>query len=134
MNCQFSFFELLCHYHSKSKIYNFYGGELSVHTNPETLGDIIKYYREKSDFTVEELAYKVGISERYLYRIENEGKKPSFDVLYRLIRTLAVSPELIFYPETKYINQRINSISNLLIGLSEKDINSIEIIIKALYC
>ncbi|MGN0587378.1 MAG: helix-turn-helix domain-containing protein [Oscillospiraceae bacterium] len=26
---------------------------------------------------MEELAERVGITERYLYRIENEGKKPS---------------------------------------------------------
>lgn len=103
-----------------------------MHTNPETLGDIIKYYREKSDYTVEELANKVGISERYLYRIENENKKPSFDVLYKLIRILAISPELIFYPEAQYINQRINRMSHLLMRLSEKDINTIEVIIETL--
>ena len=41
---------------------------------PETLGEIIKVAREKSDLTVEELTTRIGISERYLYRIENEGK------------------------------------------------------------
>ena len=40
---------------------------------PETLGEIIKEAREKSDLTVEELTMRIGISERYLYRIENEG-------------------------------------------------------------
>ena len=41
-----------------------------VHNLPETLGEIIKTAREKSDLTVEELTARVGISERYLYRIE----------------------------------------------------------------
>ena len=34
---------------------------------PETLGEIIKVAREKSDLTVEELTTRIGISERYLY-------------------------------------------------------------------
>ena len=70
-----------------------------MHKKPEGLGNIIKAAREKSGITIENLAYKVGITERYLYRIENEEKKPSFDVLYKLIRELSISPDLIFYPE-----------------------------------
>ena len=53
-----------------------------VHNYPETLGDVIKEARQRAERTMEELAISVGITERYLYRIENEGKKPSFDVLY----------------------------------------------------
>jgi len=56
-----------------------------VHTEHETLGDIIKSARQKADITIEELANRVNITERYLYRIENEGKKPSFDVLRKLV-------------------------------------------------
>ena len=69
-----------------------------VHNLPETLGEIIKTAREKSDLTVEELTARVGISERYLYRIENEGKVPKFDVLknsfgsYPLMRTRSSIP------------------------------------------
>ena len=75
------------------------GGELMVHTEYETLGDIIKAARHKSGLTIEDLASRVDISDRYLYRIENEGKKPSYDVLYNLIRELAITPDSIFYPE-----------------------------------
>lgn len=53
---------------------------------PETLGEIIKTARDKSDLTVEELTARVGISERYLYRIENEGKVPTFEVLKKIVR------------------------------------------------
>ena len=42
----------------------------------ETLGEIIKNARIKADITVEDLAAKVGVTERFIYRIENEGKKP----------------------------------------------------------
>ena len=60
------------------------------HTS-NNLGDIIKNARQKSKLTIEDLAAKVGITERFLYRIENEGNKPSFAVLFRLIRELAIS-------------------------------------------
>ena len=52
-----------------------------MHTEPETLGKIIKSARQRSELTMEELAERIGITERYLYRIENEGKKPSYDIL-----------------------------------------------------
>ena len=53
-----------------------------MHNKPETLGCIIKAARENAGITIEALADKANITERYLYRIENEGKKPSFDVLH----------------------------------------------------
>lgn len=58
---------------------------------PETLGEIIKVARKKSDLTVEELTTRIGISERYLYRIENEGKVPKFEVLKKLVETVSKS-------------------------------------------
>lgn len=46
-----------------------------VHNITDNLGDIIKAARQKADITVEALAEKVEKTERYIYRIENEGKK-----------------------------------------------------------
>ena len=132
MNCQFSIFELLCHYHSIPKIYNFYGGELTVHKQYETLGDIIKIAREESNITVELLANKVGISERYLYRIENEGKTPSYNVLYKLIRSLGISPNSIFYPEAKVNLHKIDRITNLLCKCDDNTLSIVEVIVKAM--
>ena len=45
-----------------------------MHNNAETFGIIFKSAREMSELTVEKLANRIGITERYLYRIENEGK------------------------------------------------------------
>lgn len=45
-----------------------------MHNKPETLGCIIKTARENAKITIEALADRAGITERYLYRIENEGK------------------------------------------------------------
>ena len=64
-----------------------------MHSNSEILGIVLKNAREKAGITVETLSENVGITERYLYRIENEGKKPSYDILYKLIRELSISPD-----------------------------------------
>ncbi len=56
-----------------------------MHNQPEKHRQYPKAAREKSGITIEALAERAEITERYLYRIENEGKKPSFDVLYKLI-------------------------------------------------
>ena len=44
-----------------------------MHNQPDTLSMVIKTAREKADITIEALAEKADITERYLYRIENEG-------------------------------------------------------------
>ena len=65
----------------------------------ETPGEIIKAAWEKTDLTVEELTDRIGITERYLYRIKNEGKIPKFEVLKKLVRELVIDANLVFYPE-----------------------------------
>ncbi len=103
-----------------------------MHNKPETLGDIIKFAREQSNYTVEELAYLVGISERYLYKIENEGKKPSYDVLYKLIRTLSIPSDSIFYPEKTSTSYEIENLFHILSSYDVRSLNIIKAIAKIL--
>ncbi len=63
---------------------------------------------------MEALASKIGVTERHLYRIENEGQKPSYNVLYKLIRELNISPDKIFYPETPIKDSEVESLIRLL--------------------
>lgn len=97
-----------------------------MQNTPEILGDVIKAARQRSGITMEELAYKVGVTERYLYRIENENKKPSFDILFRLIRKLSITPDEIFYPEKKIMNSERDNLIRMLYSCDE---NSISILI-----
>lgn len=103
-----------------------------VHKNTETLGDVIKKARQRSNMTIEQLADKVDVTERYIYRIENEGKKPSFDVLYKLIRILSISPDLIFYPEKPTKDSEIENLVRLLYNCDEASIEVIKATAKAL--
>ena len=102
-----------------------------MHTIPDTLGSVIKSARQRADITMEALAEKVGKTERYLYRIENEGKKPSFDVLYKIIRELSISPELIFYPEKASDDSEVESLVRMLYNCDERSMTIIKATVKA---
>lgn len=102
-----------------------------MHSQTETLSAILKSAREKADITVEALAEKVGITERYLYRIENEDKKPSYDVLYKLIRELSISPDLIFYPEKPFEESEAENLVRMLHNCDERSMQIIKATAKA---
>ena len=97
----------------------------------EALGDIVKSARTKADTTVEALAEKVGVSERYIYRIENEGKKPSYDVLFKLIRELSIIPDQIFFPEKQAEDSEMESVIRMLYNCDERSMQIIKATIKA---
>ena len=102
-----------------------------MHKLPESIGDAIKNARKNTDITMEALAERVGISERYLYRIENENKKPSFDILYKLIRELAISADLIFYPEKPVKDPEMENLVRMLYRCDDRSIDIIRATIKA---
>ena len=98
---------------------------------PETLGEIIKVAREKSDLTVEELTTRSGISERYLYRIENEGKVPKFEVLKKLVRELAIDANSIFYPEKPSKDSEVEDLVRTLYSCDDRSMKIVTATAKA---
>ena len=98
---------------------------------PETLGEIIKAARDKSDLTVEELTARVGISERYLYRIENEGKVPKFEVLKKLVRELAIDANSIFYPEKPSKDSEVEDLVRMLYNCDDRSMKIVRATAKA---
>ena len=104
-----------------------------VHTETDImLGDIIKAARQKSGLTIEELANRLDITDRYIYRIENQGKKPSFDILYKLIRELGITPDLIFYPERTDNDSEIEDLIRRLYNCDERSLEVVKATAKAL--
>ncbi len=100
-----------------------------MHKKHDILGDVIKAARQNSDFTMEALAAKIGVTERHLYRIENEGQKPSYDVLYKLIRELSIDPDKIFYPEKL---SKDSELENLIRTLYVCDDKILKVIVAAI--
>ena len=103
-----------------------------MYNQPKTLGDIIKAARQESNMTIEVLAGRVDITERYLYRIENEGKKPSYDVLHKLIRELSISPDSIFYPEKLPKNSEIEGLLRMLSTCDARSLGVVKAIVRTL--
>ena len=103
-----------------------------MHSQHETLGKIIKSARQHSELTMEELAEQIGVTERYLYRIENEDKKPSYDVLYKLVRVLSISPDLIFYPEKNSEESEVENLIRMLYNCDERSLEVVKATAKAL--
>jgi transcriptional regulator with XRE-family HTH domain len=102
------------------------------HNNLDRLGSILKVARNAKGLTREQLAETINITPRYLMSIENENKKPSYDVLFRLIRELSISADTIFYPENHYTNTRVEQLVRLLYLCDDRELNIATTIIQAL--
>ncbi|WP_024345928.1 helix-turn-helix transcriptional regulator [Lacrimispora indolis] len=63
------------------------------------LGSALRATRLDKHYTYEALAEKVGITPTHLKHIESEHRKPSIEVLYRLVTELNLSLDTLFYPE-----------------------------------
>ena len=103
-----------------------------MHTVPESPGAVIKEARQKTGITMEKLAERVGITERYLYRIENEGQKPSYDVFIQLIRELALDPRVIIHPEYPDMDGEVGEILRMLCTCDKRSMEVVKATIRAL--
>lgn len=102
-----------------------------MHNDTDILSSVIKSARENADITIEALAAKIDISERYIYRIENEQKKPKFDILLKLIRALAINLDLIFYPDKPCKDTEIEDLIRMLYNCDERSMEIIKATVKA---
>ena len=81
-------------------------------------GAVVKSARLLMGITQTQLAEKLHITPRYLKAIENRGRKPSYDLLVRIVRELKIPPDTVFYPE--YENMEITMILLPLRRVSRK--------------
>lgn len=96
-----------------------------MRNNENNLGAIIKSARVGKGLTQEKLAEKVDIGIRHMMSIENEGKTPSFKVLYSLIRELHIPADSIFYPERVSNNPQIDELVYMLNDCDERSLKII---------
>lgn len=82
--------------------------------------------------TVEELTAKIGIGTRYLYRIENERKKPSHDVLCKLVWELSIPGDEIFYQDKPGDDSEIATILRMLATCDERLLDTAKAMLRAL--
>ena len=98
----------------------------------EIFGAVLKSARQEAGLTVEALAERVGGTDRYIYRLENNGKTPGYAVLCRLIRELAISPELLFYPEKPAQDSEADTLIRKLATCDERAIEVAKATIQSL--
>lgn len=72
------------------------------------------------------------MTDRYIYRIENESKKPSYDVLFEIIQILHIDPDLIFYPRKPTKDSEIEDLLRMLYNCDERSLEVVKATAKAL--
>ncbi len=95
------------------------------------LGTTIKQARLSANLTQDELAEQIGITGRYIMALENEHKHPSFEVLCKIILTLNIPADNIFYPESQNIENEKEQLIRLLSRCDERDLKIITATVKA---
>lgn len=98
----------------------------------DRLGNVLKSALKDKGLTREQLAEIINITPRYLMSIENENKKPSYEVLFRLIRELGISADKIFYPENPHADNKVEQLIRLLYQCDDREIKIATATIKAL--
>jgi len=73
-------------------------------------GIVVKSARQTKGLTQAHLAELLAITPRYLKAIENSGRKPSYDLLARIIEALDIPADALFYSE----QQKIESPAKLI--------------------
>ena len=81
---------------------------------PGVLGAAIRKARTEKHFSQEELAEKVGITPTHIKHIESEHRKPSIEVLYRIVRALNLSLDALFFPEETDSQEEYRKVERLL--------------------
>jgi len=94
------------------------------------MGLMFKKKRLEANLTQEGLAEKIGVSSRYIMAIENEGKRPSLDIWFRLIRILHISADAIIYPET--LPSEDDQLLRMYRLLQERDRKIIQAVMKSM--
>ncbi len=71
-----------------------------MHDNLPCMGAVMRDARESKGLTQAALAESIGVSIRTIVAIEKNQRNPTYDVLYRLVHTLEISSDLIFFPDS----------------------------------
>lgn len=95
------------------------------------LGQILKEARLTAKLTREDLSEMTGLSVRYIAAIENEGKKPRFDILFTLVRTLGIDANTIFYPKDNDQTNEKQQLIRMIDLCDEHNFNIVSAVVKA---
>jgi len=78
------------------------------------LGNSIRNARTEKKISQEKLAEIVGITPTHLKHIESEHRKPSIEVLFKLVETLDISLDSLIFEQSDKNSEILSKISVLL--------------------
>ena len=87
----------------------------------DSFGCSLRRVRERNDYSREQIAGRADISPRYLAAIENDNRKPSLDVLVRIVNAIGASFDEIFRPGLTEVGEIAIRISRLIPQCSQRD-------------
>ena len=97
------------------------------------LGDVFKEYRIKNNLTQENIAEKLGISVKYISRIENGTGGVKMETLVNYMNILGMTPNIVF--NKLIVNEKVKPaimLSNKISNLSQDKIDFVISIIDLL--
>lgn len=99
----------------------------------KVLGEVFKKYRIKNKLTQEQIAEKLGISVKYISRIENGTGGVKVETLVNYMNILGISPNVIF--EKLIVNDDLQlqmKLSEMVADLSDQQVRFIISMISSL--
>ena len=96
------------------------------------LGEAIRAERLRKHYSQEKLAELVGITPTHMKHIESEHRKPSLDVLFRLVRTLHLSLDDLCFPENDNNAAMYRRVARLLRSCDERQLYVVYTLVEAL--
>ncbi len=94
----------------------------------KVFGQLLKQYRNKMDLTQAEMSEKLGISEKYVSRVETGIGGISKETLAKYINILGISPNL-FYKDF-ITNPKVKKEIEVSEKLSELSLDKLEVILE----
>lgn len=98
------------------------------------LGDCIKAARNDNHLTQQALADQAGIGLRHYQNIENGLINPSYKVLSAIVHRLAMSADILFYPDTSQEKEEIRHLLSKFAACTEDErrflLNTVDYIVE----
>lgn len=90
------------------------------------LGNAIRQARIEKQLSQEQLAELIGVTVTHLKHLESEHRKPSVEVLFRLVETLHISLDNLLMPKQ---NEHELLLQNAYLRLAQCDSHEIRLVI-----
>lgn len=102
------------------------------------LGERIKAARNETHLTQQALADQAGVGLRHYQNIENGLINPSYKVLSAIIQRLAISADVLFYPDISQQKEEVQHLLSKFAACTEEErhflLNTVDNIVEQFIC